>query len=149
MTNKNLQDQSIECPFCTGPGGELLFEDAVCRVVLVSGEEGAAFPGFCRVIGNRHEREMSDLSATEQRRLLDVVMATERAVRMVQCPDKMNLASLGNVVPHVHWHVIPRWTDDSHFPGPIWAAAQRIAKMRTPVDKIALHNALETAMKTI
>jgi len=39
--------------------------------------------------------------------------------------DKMNLASLGNQTPHVHWHVVPRFRDDRHFPGPIWAAAQR------------------------
>jgi diadenosine tetraphosphate (Ap4A) HIT family hydrolase len=40
-------------------------------------------------------------------------------------PDKMNLASLGNMTPHVHWHVVPRFLDDRHFPGPIWAAPQR------------------------
>jgi len=28
-------------------------------------------------------------------------------------------------VPHVHWHVIPRWLDDSHFPQPIWANPRR------------------------
>jgi diadenosine tetraphosphate (Ap4A) HIT family hydrolase len=40
-------------------------------------------------------------------------------------PDKINLASLGNVVPHLHWHVIPRFADDAHFPSPIWASPQR------------------------
>jgi diadenosine tetraphosphate (Ap4A) HIT family hydrolase len=35
-------------------------------------------------------------------------------------PDKINLASFGNVVPHLHWHVIPRFEDDAHFPAPIW-----------------------------
>ncbi|CAG4884850.1 HIT family protein [Georgfuchsia toluolica] len=146
MTNQKSDD--LDCPLCSGVGGELLFEDAICRVVLVSGEEGRSFPGFCRVVGTRHVREMSDLSAAEQRRLLDVVLATERAIRAVQQPDKMNLASLGNVVPHVHWHVIPRWRDDSHFPGPIWTAAQRAGKMRKPVDRNALHNALHAALKT-
>lgn len=147
MTNQN--PSNTDCPFCTGTGGDLLFEDTICRVVLVSGSEGEAFPGFCRVIGNLHVREMSDLPVAEQRRLLDVVLATEQAVRAVQRPDKMNLASLGNLVPHVHWHVIPRWVDDSHFPNPIWAAAQRTGKMRTPVARIALHNALEAALKTL
>jgi len=40
-------------------------------------------------------------------------------------PDKMNLASLGNMTPHVHWHVVPRFRDDRHFPNPIWAVPQR------------------------
>jgi diadenosine tetraphosphate (Ap4A) HIT family hydrolase len=42
----------------------------------------------------------------------------------------MNLASLGNVTPHLHWHVIPRFADDSHFPQPVWGAAQRPAEPR-------------------
>ncbi len=40
-------------------------------------------------------------------------------------PDKMNVASLGNMTPHVHWHIVPRFRDDRHFPHPIWAAPQR------------------------
>jgi diadenosine tetraphosphate (Ap4A) HIT family hydrolase len=60
--------------------------------------------------------------------LMDVVFATERALRRIMQPDKINLASLGNVVPHLHWHVIPRWRDDSHFPAPIWAAATRVRR---------------------
>lgn len=143
MTNKNT-----DCSLCSDPGGDLLFEDAVCRVVLVTGDEGRLFPGFCRVISNRHEREMSDLPSAEQRRLLDVVLATEHAIRTLQHPDKINLASLGNLTPHVHWHVIPRWHDDSRFPLPIWTPAQRTAKARTPADRVALRNALEAALNT-
>ena len=46
-------------------------------------------------------------------------------LRTVLAPDKINLASLGNVVPHLHWHVIPRFADDAHFPAPVWAARAR------------------------
>ena len=49
------------------------------------------------------------------------LLALPEAVR----PHKVNLAQLGNVVPHVHWHVIGRREEDSHFPAPIWVAAQR------------------------
>jgi diadenosine tetraphosphate (Ap4A) HIT family hydrolase len=42
-------------------------------------------------------------------------------------PDKMNLASLGNMTPNVHWHVVPRFRDDQHYPTPVWAAPQREA----------------------
>ena len=51
-----------------------------------------------------------------------VVCAVERAQREALAPDKVNLASLGNVVAHLHWHVIPRWRDDRHFPQPVWGA---------------------------
>jgi diadenosine tetraphosphate (Ap4A) HIT family hydrolase len=56
---------------------------------------------------------------------MNVVLAAELALREVMRPDKINLASLGNVVPHLHWHVIPRWRGDSRFPAPIWSAANR------------------------
>jgi diadenosine tetraphosphate (Ap4A) HIT family hydrolase len=115
-------------------------------VVLVSGDEGAAFPGFCRVIWQAHVCEMSDLSLSARRHLQAVVQATEVAVRQVMQPDKINLASLGNWVPHLHWHVIPRWRDDSHFPAPIWAAALRAVPARAQPDPADLCNALRTVM---
>ena len=80
---------------------------------------------------------------------MDVVLATERALRMIVEPDKINLASLGNLVPHLHWHVIPRWRDDSHFPAPIWAAAQRSAKPRPAVGGARLQQALKTELSTL
>jgi diadenosine tetraphosphate (Ap4A) HIT family hydrolase len=58
------------------------------------------------------------------------VFATEAALRATLAPTKMNLAALGNMTPHLHWHVIPRFADDSHFPQPVWGATQRDAKAR-------------------
>ena len=113
------------CELCTTDGGEIIWQDSLCRVVRVGGEEGAGFPGFCRVIWGHHVAEMTGLSAADRRHLMNVVFATEAALRSLVQPDKINLASLGNVVPHVHWHVIPRWRDDSRFPAPIWAEAKR------------------------
>jgi diadenosine tetraphosphate (Ap4A) HIT family hydrolase len=93
--------------------------------------DDADYPGFCRVILNAHIREMTDLPVDERQRLMDVVFAVEAAVREVVRPDKINLASLGNMVPHMHWHVIPRWADDPKFPDSIWSAARREAVART------------------
>jgi diadenosine tetraphosphate (Ap4A) HIT family hydrolase len=131
------------CELCETSGGEILWQDERCRVVRVGGAEGEAFPGFCRVVWREHVREMSDLAPADRRHLLDVLGALEAAVRAVVRPDKINLASLGNVVPHLHWHVIPRWTDDSHFPAPIWAAALRPAPARAQPSSDALRAALE------
>ena len=85
------------------------------------------YPGFLRVILTRHAREMADLEDGERGELMEIVFAVEKAVRDTMRPDKMNLASLGNMSPHVHWHVIPRFRDDRHFPDPVWAAVQREA----------------------
>jgi diadenosine tetraphosphate (Ap4A) HIT family hydrolase len=68
---------------------------------------------------------MSDLPDADRLLLNDAVWRLETAVREVMGPDKVNVASLGNVVPHLHWHVIPRYADDVHFPNPVWGAAVR------------------------
>lgn len=114
-----------ECALCAAPGGTILWQDAACRVVLVDGDEGRDFPGFCRVIWQAHVAEMSDLAAADRRHLMNVVFACEAAVRETMQPDKINLASLGNMVPHLHWHVIPRWRGDSRFPAPVWGALRQ------------------------
>ena len=88
-------------------------------------EDLEALPGYCRVIWNRHVAEMSDLSRVEREILMALVDVTEFAVRRVMHPQKINIASLGNQVPHLHWHVIPRFIDDPFFPGSIWSSKQR------------------------
>ncbi|MBV2235985.1 MAG: HIT family protein [Sterolibacterium sp.] len=138
------------CELCAEAGGELLWADEHCRVVRVGGDEGRAFPGFCRVIWQSHVREMTDLDAGQRAHLMSVVFAVESLLRQhcQPAPDKINLASLGNLTPHVHWHVIPRWQDDSHFPAPIWAAANKTAsrhahrQIQPTIDSAVLRQAL-------
>lgn len=113
---------SAGCEFCASPGGAIIWQNALCRVVRADEPD---YPGFVRVILQRHAREMTDLEASERGRLMEVVWAVEAAVREAMEPDKMNVASLGNMTPHVHWHVIPRFADDRHFPSPVWAAPRR------------------------
>ena len=113
---------SPECEFCRAPGGAVLWQNDLCRVVRADEPD---YPGFLRVILQRHAREMTDLDESERAGLMAVVWAVEAVVRKVMEPDKMNVASLGNMTPHVHWHVIPRFTDDRHFPAPVWAAPKR------------------------
>lgn len=110
------------CPLCQSAGGTLLWQDDELRVIEV---DMPGYPGYLRVVWNGHIAEMSDLSATQRTRLMDIVMRTETALRDSLAPDKINLAALGNMVPHLHWHIIPRWRDDPHFPDAIWAAPHR------------------------
>jgi len=99
------------CELCHRLGGHPLWRDEFCRVVLV---EDRDYPGFCRVILERHVAEMTDLAPGERMRLMDAVFATEAALREVLRPHKINIASLGNVTPHLHWHVVPRHSEDRH-----------------------------------
>jgi len=109
------------CELCGG-SENVLWASPACRVVKVV---DPALPGFCRVIWNAHVREMTDLAPAARNELMRVVFAVEAALRECWNPDKINLASFGNVVPHLHWHIIPRWCDDRFFPEPIWGKVQR------------------------
>nr|WP_314544867.1 HIT family protein [uncultured Massilia sp.] len=99
-----------------------VFENDKFAVILV---DDANYPGFARVIWKDHVREVSDLADDDRLLLNDAVWQLELAVREVMRPLKVNVASLGNVVSHLHWHVIPRYADDAHFPAPVWAQAVR------------------------
>ena len=131
----------MDCEFCGSPGGPVLWQNDLCRVVRVDEPD---YPGFCRVILKRHAREMTDLAPAEREGLMAVVYAVESAVRETMQPDKMNIASLGNMTPHVHWHVVPRFRDDRHFPGPIWAVPQR--EPSVPPDRAARAGGIAAAL---
>ncbi len=115
------------CELCAHDGGEVLWRDAACRVVLVADPD---YPGYCRVIWNAHVREMTDLAGAGQQHCMRVVCALEQALRTAVKPHKINLASFGNLTPHLHWHVIPRFEDDPHFPHSIWGERQRAGRKR-------------------
>ena len=110
------------CPLCDADGGHLVVRLPVCRVIRAD-EPG--FPALYRVVLNEHVAEWSDVSDADQADVMRVVNTVERVLRELLYPTKINLAALGNVVPHVHWHVIARFDWDSHFPAPIWAQPQR------------------------
>ena len=124
-----------DCELCKGEGGKIVLANEWLRVTLV---DEPAYPGYVRVIWNDHVREMSELQDDERLRLMRTVFAVESAQREVLSPLKINLASLGNMTPHLHWHVIARFADDLHYPQPVWGAAQRAPDEQTLQARRAL-----------
>ena len=121
---------SAGCPLCTTDGGLVVARTAKFRVVrVVDGDEAQRFPAFYRLIWAQHVAEFSDLPDTDRHACMDAVTEIERVLRSLLKPTKVNLASLGNVVPHLHWHVIARFEGDSHFPAPVWAEPRRIGAL--------------------
>lgn len=110
------------CPLCAQDGGQLVWSGEKLRVIRA---DEVGFPAFYRVVWNAHVAEFTDLNAFERAHCMDVVALVEQALRQHLQPTKINLAALGNMVPHLHWHVIARFDWDSHFPAPVWATAQR------------------------
>lgn len=122
---------SATCELCDASAGDVIVSTDQLRVILV---DDVNYPGFCRVIWNAHVKEMTDLSEADRAVFMQAVWKVEAALREVMQPHKMNVASLGNMVPHLHWHLIPRYTDDAHFPNPIWAAARSDAAEQPALD---------------
>lgn len=134
---------SNTCPLCAADGGTLVWRGARVRVIRA---DEAGFPAFYRVVWNAHAAEFSDLSAAERVHCMEAVAAVEQVLRDHLRPTKVNLAALGNMVPHLHWHVIARFAWDSHFPAPVWAAAQRPAPASEEAALRARLPAAEAAM---
>ncbi|MEB0134394.1 HIT family protein [Actimicrobium sp. CCC2.4] len=132
------------CELCDADGGEVIVRTGQCRIVLV---DDARYPGFCRVIWTAHAAELTDLSPVDRSGLMMTVCKVETVLREVMTPHKINLAALGNMVPHLHWHVIPRYRDDAHFPAPVWAEAARVPAPTSLAARLALLPALRLALQ--
>ena len=131
------------CPLCEGPGGTLIWQGARYRVIRA---DEVGFPAFYRLVWSAHVTEFSDLSAADRQACTEGVAAIEQALRAHLQPTKVNLATLGNQVAHLHWHVIARFASDSHFPGPVWAPAQRERDLAHEAAVQALLPAVEADM---
>lgn len=110
------------CALCETDGGLLVFRNEKLRIVQA---EEAGFPGFYRVVWNQHVAEFSKLDESDRAECMNAVVTVEEVLLDALKPCKINLAALGNAVPHLHWHVIARFDWDSHYPGSVWASPQR------------------------
>jgi diadenosine tetraphosphate (Ap4A) HIT family hydrolase len=123
------------CPLCAEAGGVLVFAARDWRVIRATEPD---FPAFYRVVWRAHCPEWTDLSLADRAVLMNVVSAVERVLREDLAPAKINLASLGNAVPHLHWHVVARFEWDSRWPAPVWAPASREVSAADAVARLAV-----------
>ena len=142
-----LDDARPGCVLCHEHAGVPVWQDAHWRVIRA---EDADFPAYYRVIARHHVAEFSALLAPERRRCMELVCAVERVLVERLGPTRINLAALGNMVPHLHWHVIARFDWDSHFPQAVWGARQREvpggALARLGIEPAALDEAVAAAL---
>lgn len=138
------------CELCEQPGGVPVASGLAWRVIRVA---DADFPAFYRVVWTAHVAEFTDLSPAERATCMGVVARVETVLRERLSPTKINLAALGNMVPHLHWHVIARFDWDSHFPQPVWGTRQRdvappaASRLAVPLDVLdaAVRSAVQAA----
>ncbi len=111
-----------DCPLCEQPGGIEVWRSPWMRLIRA---DEALHPATWRLVWRRHVAEFSDLSRLERVACCDALALVEEQLREQLRPRKLNLAALGNLVPHLHWHLIARWEWDAHWPQAVWAARQR------------------------
>jgi ATP adenylyltransferase len=107
------------------------------------------YRGQCSLIFDvRHAARPDQLTASEWSAFCADLFAAQHAVIAVTRPDHINVESLGNVVPHLHWHIIPRYVGDPRWGMPIWTTPlSAMAEMRLePADREALLRQLRDAL---
>jgi len=125
--------RAVGCELCVQDGGILIVRTDKLRVIRAVDVD---HPAFYRVIWNDHVAEWTDLVPEDRSLIMQAVAKVETVLREHLQPTKVNLASLGNVVPHLHWHVIARYDWDARWPAPVWAPSQRTvadAEKRLPM----------------
>jgi diadenosine tetraphosphate (Ap4A) HIT family hydrolase len=117
----------MDCPFDLPRSNisDNLFEIQQLDVSTLYLERIQTYRGHCVLIFDpRHVTRIDELSPDEWQLMSSDIMNVEKTLIDVFQPDHINIASLGQVVPHLHWHVIPRYTDDPRWGGPIWTTTE-------------------------
>ena len=113
---------SDNCVLCSSQKYPIIWRNDLLRIILINDQN---YRGYCRVDLINHIKEMSDLDEAIRNEFMGVIFQMEKIVKEYLQPDKINLASLGNITPHLHWHIIPRYLSDNHFPDSIWSEKKR------------------------
>jgi diadenosine tetraphosphate (Ap4A) HIT family hydrolase len=136
----------VMCGKYGGAGPLLIAELGTSRAFL---HEDQFFPGYVLLVLRRHVTELYQLEAGERGAHLEEVSRVAEALARVFRPVKMNYELLGNQVPHIHWHLVPRLPTDPDLRSPIWRvdhqpaplapamARERIESIRRALDGAA------------
>ncbi len=108
------------CPLCNPINEDIIYKNDFFRVILVD-----EIPGYIRVITNKHLKEFSELNDEEAVKLTLAIKKIEKKMIKFLNPDKINIANLGNMVPHLHIHIIPRYKNDPWWPGATFCEKQK------------------------
>jgi len=87
---------------------------------------------WVKVFTQRKIKEFSECTATEKTEIFRIIDIVEKSMLYYFDADKINIASFGNLLPHVHWHVMARFEGDSYFPEPMWGTQQRESQLDLP-----------------
>jgi diadenosine tetraphosphate (Ap4A) HIT family hydrolase len=149
------------CPFClklaalaTLPADEVVWQFPQSVVLLGPWQ---FYHGYCILVARRHATELYELTPDERRAYLDELCLLAQAVAACFRPHKLNYELLGNQVPHLHWHLFPRYTNDPNILHPVWLtldraerdAAERQRLQTGPLDRPTTVERLRQALSQL
>ena len=119
---------------------------SLSRVILAN---DARFPWIVLVPEREDLVDLHDMAHADYNTLAREIRSTSKAMANLFSADKMNVATLGNMVPQLHIHIIARYRNDAAWPGPVWgkgtaelyeksAAEKRISDIREALDSLNL-----------
>ncbi|MBU1667115.1 HIT family protein [bacterium] len=98
----------------------LVYENELVKVEV----EESEIP-WLKIFSQKAHKEFSECSAKEKLEIFRLLDSIEKEMLNFFKPCKINIASFGNYMPHVHWHIMARFEEDSFFPEPMWGSKQR------------------------
>jgi diadenosine tetraphosphate (Ap4A) HIT family hydrolase len=128
------------CPLCAPRAVVSEYVYAVCTlpVSTLYLARNQAYRGTCTLVYDpAHVTRPSELDATRWLQLCSDVHAAETAITRVLRPDHINIEWMGNTVPHLHAHIVPRYRSDPRWGGPIWTTT-REEMVQAPMTDAAL-----------
>lgn len=147
MTRVESFDPAAVCRACSGRWPDAANRITALRESVVYLHDDQFFPGWSTLVLRRHASELFELASDERARLMDEVSDVARALKVTFDARKVNYALFGNLVPHLHWHVIPRLAGDpaplesvfgiAHEPVRLGESerADRIARIRRHLER--------------
>ena len=105
----------------------VIYENANIRIEVESSE----IP-WLKIFTQQAYKEMSEVPGLVKFEIYDLLDTIEKEMLSYYKPKKINIASFGNYMPHVHWHIMARFEEDSYFPEPMWGTKQREVKLELP-----------------
>ncbi|MCB4754496.1 MAG: HIT family protein, partial [Sulfurovum sp.] len=109
----------------------ILYKNSTIRIEIESSE----IP-WLKIFTQYPYREMSSVPTEIKFEIYNLLDMIEKEMIAYYKPDKINIASFGNYVPHVHWHIMARFKEDSFFPEPMWGKKQRESRLSLPSFEI-------------
>lgn len=134
----------IDCPMCPDEhADDVVAELASGRVHL---QNDADYRGYCILICRRHAVEVHDLTEAERKDWIEDTARVCKAISKVCQPGKLNLSMLGNMVPHLHCHFMPRYPTDPEWGHPPAFKSPDQRRLLTAEEYADLHSRLKQAL---